>query len=405
MSSLATNVSKKERARMMILGGFLADAATMGLHWVYDQKEIADLVSTRNQSGVFFNPPINKYYNYENGRLSPYGDENLPLVDYLATSKNSFDTEAFSTTAYNFFSGYGGRLNHAIKQFVENRSAGKPFAECVAVDHQANGIIKMPLIVARYGSRSGAGDGSGSAILMDAAEKSVRSLQDSDMSVAAAQLLALVLERVLDTGCTPEEAVRWAGESDVAPAEVKPALAFVLNDALLLQWTHLRATLLNREGGAALAGRLFPVVLASPAASVEAAVGALLQVQSDGESSGGLFSDEEKGFLSAALETAAGLDLPDEGYSLQTRVAAMGLSCALPASLLGVLHIALNAESYEEAMTENILCGGDNCSRSIVLGGLFGASASSLPEEWKAGVESALWARLESSAEQVVQAR
>jgi len=325
--------AKNERARQMILGSFLADAATMGLHWIYDQQEIADLVSSNNQSGVFFNPPVSKYYNYEHGKLSPYGDENLPLLDSLACSSGKFDNENFANLSFDFFSAYKGRLNSPIKQFVDNRKAGKPFTECAAVDHQAQGIIKMPLVVARYGGRGTPDE------LREAAEKAVQVLQDSTVSIAASVLVALVLERVLETGCSPEEAVRWAGEGGATvgvPVVAQPILSFLLNDAWVLEWTHLRRALVASPGGPSVAARVFVYVLAvaAGASSPRQTVAAL--AQDEGEHLE--FGDEERATLAAALTVAAGADMPEDGYSLQDRLLAMGLSCALPACLHRATH-------------------------------------------------------------------
>lgn len=68
-------MSVKARARAALLGSFVADAATMPLHWIYNNDEADTMM---NEAGVahapeFFNPPANKYYQYALGALSPYG--------------------------------------------------------------------------------------------------------------------------------------------------------------------------------------------------------------------------------------------------------------------------------------------------------------------------------------------
>lgn len=50
----------------------------------------------------------------------------------------------------------------------------------------------------------------------------------------------------------------------------------------------------------------------------------------------------------------------------------------------------------------NILCGGDNCSRSLVIGAAFGATPSAtIPEDWIAKMKPELWAEIEENAEKV----
>jgi ADP-ribosylglycohydrolase len=69
---------------------------------------------------------------------------------------------------------------------------------------------------------------------------------------------------------------------------------------------------------------------------------------------------------------------------------------------LSSLHIALKCGSYQEAVSENIRCGGDNCSRAIVIGGLFaGANPGSVPEEWMNRLDADLRSRLQRQAELV----
>lgn len=55
----------KSRAKAAILGGFVADAATMPLHWIYDVEKIKELVGNKNPE--FFNPPSCPFYTYELG--------------------------------------------------------------------------------------------------------------------------------------------------------------------------------------------------------------------------------------------------------------------------------------------------------------------------------------------------
>jgi hypothetical protein len=55
----------KSRAKAAILGGFVADAATMPLHWIYDVEKIKELVGDKNPE--FFSPPSCPFYTYELG--------------------------------------------------------------------------------------------------------------------------------------------------------------------------------------------------------------------------------------------------------------------------------------------------------------------------------------------------
>jgi ADP-ribosylglycohydrolase len=79
-----------------------------------------------------------------------------------------------------------------------------------------------------------------------------------------------------------------------------------------------------------------------------------------------------------------------DSMSTSEAVVWLGQSCdltaALPASLL---ILRRHGGNYEEAMTENVLAGGDSAARGLFLGGLLGYlhGISAVPERWRTGVK------------------
>jgi hypothetical protein len=57
-------ISKTDRAKGAIAGALVADAATMGLHWIYDQAKIQSLLADKGRaaSPEFFEPPSCPFY-------------------------------------------------------------------------------------------------------------------------------------------------------------------------------------------------------------------------------------------------------------------------------------------------------------------------------------------------------
>eukprot|EP01034_Spumella_vulgaris_P027762 gene27762-34530_t len=93
-------------------------------------------------------------------------------------------------------------------------------------------------------------------------------------------------------------------------------------------------------------------------------------------------------------------------------VNAIGLSCALPGALVASLYIARVSSTFEEAVTSNIIAGGDNCSRAMVVGALFGAwsgdtsavdrtEGQSLPSGWVEKVNADLWNEIREAADKI----
>jgi hypothetical protein len=65
------------RAAAAVVGAVVGDAATMGVHWIYDMGELAARLQHHLAAPEFHEPPACPYYEYRNGALSPYGDQAL----------------------------------------------------------------------------------------------------------------------------------------------------------------------------------------------------------------------------------------------------------------------------------------------------------------------------------------
>jgi len=81
-NSPTNHCNPRERAKSAIIGGFVADAATMPLHWIYDQSLVEKMMKRDGdiRGAEFFDPPSCPFYSYSLGEQSPYGDEVMPLV-------------------------------------------------------------------------------------------------------------------------------------------------------------------------------------------------------------------------------------------------------------------------------------------------------------------------------------
>lgn len=81
-------------------------------------------------------------------------------------------------------------------------------------------------------------------------------------------------------------------------------------------------------------------------------------------------------------------DAAASGTSLKDLLGEVGRSCALPASFIGPVHqfqMAADSSSgnlYVEAVRENILAGGDTCSRAVFVGAVIAAANGGPPASW-----------------------
>lgn len=115
--------------------------------------------------------------------------------------------------------------------------------------------------------------------------------------------------------------------------------------------------------------------------------------------------------LTLRLYQTGGLDDRERGYLEDARsrvypdiatIKQMGMSCALPGSLLGSIYTAVHAKCFVEGIRFSMKAGGDNCSRNIVIGALLAAEGAleSIPEEWKQQTKA--YAEVEELADRVV---
>lgn len=372
--NLSADHRQQEQKVAMILGGFLADAATMGLHWIYKQADIESKLQASEHhsvdSCVFFEPPSCPFYQHEPGKLSPWGEEVVPLLALLGSSEPNRadpDKETLAKSCYNHYKSYEGYKNGTIKKFLEKWEAGNAYNECAIEDSQAHGLIKVPVLVARY---------TGQDTLHTRISDSVAILQNSEVSRDISLLGAILLERVLQNDCSPKDAIEWAASADAHSSfgpqltdRMKSYLKLATNSQLVDQLARLYGELakaLELFPSLGLAGKLRDACLATGATSLEDAVAAAE------------LADSERASVTEAISRMEQMQSGtlDDTTLMNLRGCAMGLSCGMPGALLTSLVIALNCpnQTFEEIVKMNILVGGDNCSRSIFLGALYACS-------------------------------
>ena len=108
----------KHRVFAAIRGAFIADAASMGTHWIYDPAEMLQTVNDAN-APEFREPPSPKYHSAEefpghyngSGMPSPYGEQLLFVTNYVLGSNmgKEFSGESMSQAMLEWAESFGGR--------------------------------------------------------------------------------------------------------------------------------------------------------------------------------------------------------------------------------------------------------------------------------------------------------
>lgn len=320
ISSMASRSLTQQRALAAITGGFVADAATMGLHWIYDPAKLQALVDSTGGKPEFFSPPACPFYEYSSGALSPYGDEILPLLQDVAT-RGEFNAPEFALVSYHAAKAYTGRLNQVFKELVRKGDEGLVYPDLASPSKDIHGGIKVPILVARYLNEP-------VATLLKKVREATKVHEESPEPEDAAVASALLLQQVV-TGAS-------------------------VNDAI-----------------------------ASLATNEEISSSTRTEIQD-------------------VLDSVKAKTFPDA----TTAVGQFGKSCTLPGVLKGLLYVLLTTSDYSEAIRVNMAAGGDNCSRSIIIGAVYAAASASadgkngIPEDWK--TKTARYSEIDEWANKVV---
>ncbi|MEM9579629.1 MAG: ADP-ribosylglycohydrolase family protein [Pseudomonadota bacterium] len=139
-----------------VMGALVADAAAMGLHWLYDPARIAEIVG--DGSAAFIPPDPAHYENTPayfahgaraNGQFSQYGEVLMLAVRSIAR-QGAFKTESFQQDyATHFGAGgtYQGYIDRPTRGTLENLAAGQTNPSGVD-DDQHPAIATLPAVVA-----------------------------------------------------------------------------------------------------------------------------------------------------------------------------------------------------------------------------------------------------------------
>lgn len=359
----------------MILGALVADAAALGLHWIYDQAHIRKIAPDtpefraplpKNYDGVkaFFAHPSRKA-----GEQSQYGEQTMVMLRALVANGRRYDAAQYAD-AFRAHFGYGGAyvgyIDHATRDTLDNFRRYEDAAQACATTLPFNGearVVKtlvskaLPLI-ARHTDQD----------LATAFEASVRdTYDDEDIIIYSAELLAALRRVPRPSGAhdlqLPAIAKLPALVAHLVSQGITEGDAFARPVASAIRTTSDHPT-------AAEFGMLSAQMMA--AALTHGTIDAVLATRTAA-------SDGACALLDQAIE------MRDADNATVTKH--FGMACDLPYGVPSALHNIATAHSYQDAVQRNIYGGGDSCGRAILVGAIMGAVKGSggvqgIPENW-----------------------
>ncbi|SFM56580.1 ADP-ribosylglycohydrolase family protein [Marinobacter pelagius] len=361
-----------------LAGGWVADAASLGLHWLYDSARILEVGGESPE----FLPPDDDYFKggfgyfahegKQVGDVSHYGAATGVLTDSLLANEGRLDIRDYQRRFRAYF-GPGGQwqgyidnptrvtLNNlnTIEQEAIKQAQSTVRAELT--DQQRRILVQKVLPYTRRLSGEQLAD-------------PVRRAIDLTYHESEVQEAGVYLAETIDQHLLPE-----SGANDMqlpAVSKLPPLVASYCGSDRLMELTEAAVRVTNHNDEA--------VAWAKCAAR-------LLDLLFRGES------------MSAALETAkaeapdqASLARAQSGSSLDAIQAGdtFGRTCYLHEAMPVIFHILTRARSYTEAIRANIHCGGDSCGRAWIIGPAMAAlhgvgGERGIPLSWLARVTHA----------------
>lgn len=205
-------MSSELSTRSMLLGALVADAASLGVHWIYDPKRIEEIAAHRDGQTSF--TPIDAH-NFEgvpayfahgarsDGDLSQYGEVLWLAIGSILT-EHGFDVAAYQESFAAHFGPGGafvGYIDRPTGGTLEN-IAGEVLAPSGIDDDQLPATARLPAIMAVYSGKSNA---------MDMVKAAMEVTNVNDVAWAYSEVFAGLIDRLLG-GAELQSALKAAAD-------------------------------------------------------------------------------------------------------------------------------------------------------------------------------------------------
>lgn len=138
-----------EKKRGMLWATFVADALSLGSHWVYNTRVI-DKKFGRPDA---FEAPLTSYHKGKGpGDFTHYGDQTLLLLE-ASSRMPGFDLPDWAQTWKRFFDDYEGYFDGATKTTLERMGAGEGATTCGSDSDDLAGAARIAPLIYAYGEQ------------------------------------------------------------------------------------------------------------------------------------------------------------------------------------------------------------------------------------------------------------
>lgn len=362
-----------------VLGTLVSDASGMGLHWIYSQGKIRQVVERHGGVAEYLEPDRDNYEGvpsfFAHPRRNAGDGSNYSeyfVVLFRALTEEGFDRRLFIQAFQEYFGVGGEYVGYAdtpMRETIYNlalltRDLEKRVATCESSfsreQREAAGHF-----IARYALDHD----------LPSLKQQVRNLLKlKQWSAADLDEADRVIHEVMSDLGTP------GADDDQMPALTRSAvLAHFYSGEMLNQRVDEAVRLTNDNDTAVAAGKFMAQVmrtlyeagtpLQDPRQTLRAAV------------------EHHVHLLEPATADLVGEALALEDLDIRGATKRFGAACHVNMAVPLVVHLLLTTSSFRDANRQNILASGDNCGRAVMLGAMAGAmygvgGENGVPEEW-----------------------
>lgn len=365
-----------QRKRNAIIGAAVADAASLGFHWLYDQQRIGDLEPVAPEfraHSLADYTDVPGYFAHAaraNGDFSQYGEQMMVMLRSLVANNGSYSKSRYETAFVDCF-GYGGSyigyIDHPTRDTLNNiaTAEAKALACAEEIPFDGDDALKHKLITKVLANvKRAATLQLTETELQNSVENAVRLTDNHDHLVVHALKILRQISSISGYHGTNDRQL---------PALSKlPPLLGAYADSDELEKIIRSAVRVTHDND-------FSVDVAQAAAQML---------------DGTIMTGDIPASLSAAKansspEIALFFTMAEDEINQTTPAATAkwGMACELKLGMPGIIHNLSVTNSYTDAIRQNIYSGGDSCGRSILIGAIAGAyygvgGDMGIPQPW-----------------------
>ncbi|MEM6985008.1 MAG: ADP-ribosylglycohydrolase family protein, partial [Pseudomonadota bacterium] len=348
--------TSSDTRRAAVLGALVADAAALGLHWLYDQDRARELggvspeflaTSASDFEGfpAYFAHPKKRV-----GDCSQYGEQAMVMLQSLAATGGQYqkaDYEDRFRAVFGYGGDYIGYIDHPTRDTLDNlaHAEANALATAKALPFTGSANDQHTLITKVMANVKQASGGD----VHTAVEAAVRRTHDDpDMLAYARQLTDALLSISGFSGADDEQLP--------AVAKLPPLIAVGGEAGDIDEQVESAVRVTNHNDLAVEAGQTYKVLLQHAIESRDLAASFRAALDASGARFKPLLESVQSRLADSSLDV----------------IRDIGMSCQLVYGMPGSAHVLMTTRSFSEAVRLNVLAGGDSCGRAMIIGAVAG---------------------------------